>query len=96
MLQNKVKSTVLWPDVCSYFCLVCGGWGLKMIPQLSRKHSHEQQFFEEGIFWKMGLFRKVNSPVIQALEPPEMLESPQSVKKQVQSDHLPERRKLTN
>ena len=33
MLQNKANSTVLGPYFCSYFGLVCGGWGLKMIPQ---------------------------------------------------------------
>ena len=32
MLQNKADSTVLRPYFCSYFCLVCGGWGLEMIP----------------------------------------------------------------
>ena len=32
MLQNKAKSTVLRPYFCPWFCLVCGGWGFKMIP----------------------------------------------------------------
>ena len=33
MLQNKANSTVLGPCIRSYFGLVCGGWGLKLIPQ---------------------------------------------------------------
>ena len=33
MHQNKGNSTVLGPYICSYICLVCGGWGFKIIPQ---------------------------------------------------------------
>ena len=29
MLQNKASSAVWGPYFCSYFCLVCGGWGFK-------------------------------------------------------------------
>ena len=32
--KNKANSTVLGPYFCSYFGLVCGGWGLQMIPQI--------------------------------------------------------------
>ena len=32
MLQNKANSTVSRPYFCSHSCLVCGGWGCKMIP----------------------------------------------------------------
>ena len=33
MLQNKANPAVWWPNVCSCFCLVCGGWGFKKNPQ---------------------------------------------------------------
>ena len=36
---TKANSTVWGPNVCSYFCLVCGGWDLKMIPQATAKHA---------------------------------------------------------
>ena len=32
MLQNKANSAVWGPNVCSYFCPVCGGWGFQTIP----------------------------------------------------------------
>ena len=31
-LQNKANSAVWGPYFCSYFCLVCGGWGCKKNP----------------------------------------------------------------
>ena len=37
MLQNKANSAVLEPYFCSYFCLVCGGWGRKKNPQKIEK-----------------------------------------------------------
>ena len=33
MLQNKANSAVWETYFCSYFCLVCGGWGCKKNPQ---------------------------------------------------------------
>ena len=32
MLQSKADSTVLGPYVCSYLCLLCGGWGFTLDP----------------------------------------------------------------
>ena len=34
MLQNKANSAVWGPYLCSYFWLVCGGWGCKKNPQI--------------------------------------------------------------
>ena len=42
MLQNKANSTVLRPYFCSYFCLVCGGWGFKMIPHFKTTSTYTE------------------------------------------------------
>ena len=34
MLQNKANAAFWGPYFCSYFCLVCGGWGRKKNPHL--------------------------------------------------------------
>ena len=42
MLQNKANSPVWGPCICSYFCLVCGGWGRKKNPHFQGKIQGQQ------------------------------------------------------
>ena len=46
---------------------------------------------EKRVFWKRGLFRKVNFPeILESLENSEILENPQTVENKGESDHFPE------